>query len=44
MSEKDVKEMFQYMNDDISEDINNANKKECTISTEKLKNFYFNFN
>ena len=44
MNEKDVKEMFQYMNDDISEDINNANKKECTISTEKLKNFYFNFN
>ena len=45
MNEKDVKEMFQYMNDDINEEINNnTNKKESTITTEKLKNFYFNFN
>ena len=45
MNEKDVKEMFQYMNDDINEEINNnTNKKENTITTEKLKNFYFNFN
>ena len=45
MNEKDVKEMFQYMNDDINEEINNnINKKESTITTEKLKNFYFNFN
>ena len=45
MNEKDVKEMFQYMNDDFNEDINNStNKKESTITTEKLKNFYFNFN
>ena len=44
MNEKDVKEMFQYMNDDINEEINNnTNKKESTITTEKLKNFYFNF-
>ena len=45
MNEKDVKEMFQYMNDDINEEINNnTNKKESTITTEKLKNFYYNFN
>ena len=45
MNEKDVKEMFQYMNDDINEEINNnTNKRESTITTEKLKNFYFNFN
>ena len=45
MNEKDVKEMFQYMNDDINEEINNnTNKKESTITIEKLKNFYFNFN
>ena len=45
MNEKDVQEMFQYMNDDINEEINNnTNKKESTITTEKLKNFYFNFN
>ena len=45
MNEKDVKEMFQYMNVDINEEINNnTNKKESTITTEKLKNFYFNFN
>ena len=45
MNEKEVKEMFQYMNDDINEEINNnTNKKESTITTEKLKNFYFNFN
>ena len=45
MNEKDVKEMFQYMNDDINEEINNnINKKESTITTEKLKNFYYNFN
>ena len=45
MNEKEVKEMFQYMNDDINEEINNnTNKKESTITTEKLKNFYYNFN
>ena len=42
MNEKDVKEMFQYINDD--KDSNNTTKKEGTVSTEKLKNFYFNFN
>ena len=41
MNEKDVKEMFQYINDD--KDSNNTTKKEGTVSTEKLKNFYFNF-
>ena len=44
MNEKDVKEMFQYMNYDKDEEINNTNKKELSITTEKLKNFYFNFN
>ena len=42
MNEKDVKEMFQYINDD--KDSNNTTKKEGTVSTEKLKKFYFNFN
>ena len=42
MDEKDVKEMFQYINGD--DKVNNSIKKEGTISTEKLKNFYFNFN
>ena len=42
MNENDVKEMFQYINDD--KDSNNTTKKEGTVSTEKLKNFYFNFN
>ena len=42
MNEEDVKEMFQYINGD--DKVNNSIKKEGTISTEKLKNFYFNFN
>ena len=43
MDEKDVKEMFQYINGD--ENLNSSsNKKERIVSTEKLKNFYFNFN
>ena len=44
MNEKDVKEMFQYMNDDMDEEINSTNKKELSITTEQLKNFYFDFN
>ena len=42
MNEKDVKEMFQYINGE--EEFNKSPKKESTVSTEKLRNFYFNFN
>jgi hypothetical protein len=42
MDENDVKEMFQYINDE--KDVNDSTKHESTVSTEKLKNFYFNFN
>ena len=42
MNEKDVKEMFQYINGE--EEFNKSSKKESTVSTEKLRNFYFNFN
>ena len=42
MDEKDVKEMFQYINGE--EDFNNTEKNESSVSTEKLRNFYFNFN
>ncbi len=42
MDEKDVKEMFQYINGE--EEFNKSSKKESTVSTEKLRNFYFNFN
>mgnify|MGYP002865446866 FL=1 len=44
MSESDVYEMFQYINGNIGEENNISNKKQNTVSTEKLKNFYFNFN
>ena len=42
MNEKDVKEMLQYINGE--EEFNKSSKKESTVSTEKLRNFYFNFN
>ena len=42
MDQKDVKEMFQYINGE--EEFNNTAKKESSVSTEKLRNFYFNFN
>ena len=42
MNEKDIKEMFQYINGD--ENLSKSNKKENFVSTEKFKNFYFNFN
>ena len=41
MDENDVKEMFRYINDE--KDVNDSTKHESTVSTEKLKNFYFNF-
>ena len=40
MSEKEVKEMFQYINGE--ENLNQSIKKESTVYTEKFKNFYFN--
>ena len=42
MNEKDVKEMFQYINGE--EEFNKSSKKESTVSSENLRNFYFNFN
>ena len=41
MNEKEVKEMFQYINGE--EEFNKSTKKESTISSENLRNFYFNF-
>ena len=41
MNENDVKEMFQFINDD--EDNKNLGKKEGTISTENFRNFYYDF-
>ena len=40
ISDKEVKEMFMYMNDDYENDINNSDKKDLTVSTEKFKYFY----
>ena len=42
MNEKEVKEMFQYINGE--EEFNKSSKKESTVSSENLRNFYFNFN
>ena len=44
MNETEVNEMFQYINGNIDEENNSSNKKQNTVSTENLKNFYFNFN
>ena len=42
ISDKEVKEMFMYMNEDYENenDINNSDKKDFSVSTEKFKNFY----
>ena len=40
ISDKEVKEMFNYMNEDFENDINNSDKKDFSVSTEKFKNFY----
>ena len=40
ISDKEVKEMFMYMNEDFEDDINNSDKKDFSVSTEKFKNFY----
>ena len=42
MNEKEVKEMFQYINGE--EEFNKSSKKESIVSSENLRNFYFNFN
>ena len=40
ISDKEVKEMFMYMNEDFEDEINNSDKKDFSVSTEKFKNFY----